>query len=339
MWFHPAVWWLLGQIQLTREQVVDEAVIEHTGDRNRYLDALLAIASLRLRADLAPAPLFLKKRHLRQRVESIVSGVTMTKRNLLFPLAAALATLPVVIGIAAWQFPLRAASQEAVDDSGIQVDVGAARILHRTGIAFPEEARAKHISGTVVANVSVDDKGEVTDAQAVSGPTELRKPVVQSILNWHFSHDSSSDPRSFQVAVRFDGAQAPAPSGNGEPNLLPPSAPDVPHTVDSINMATLPQALQDKVNQAGILHVGDVLTRDNFKTAEASLRNIDDHLRLTGALVGDKIYVIVRLDSLRPALPARKGAAPKLALPPLLPRCLRHFVVAAMCKPRTSFTR
>ena len=143
LWFHPAIWWLLGQIQLTREQVVDQEVIRYTGDRNRYLDALLAIASLRLTADLAPAPLFLKKHHLRQRVESIVSGVTMTKRNLLLPLAAAFATLPVVIGIAAWQFPLRAAPQEAVDDPGIEMQLGAAKILHRTGIPYPEEARAK----------------------------------------------------------------------------------------------------------------------------------------------------------------------------------------------------
>jgi TonB family protein len=295
VWFHPAVWWLLGQIQLTREQVVDEAVIEHTGDRNRYLDALLAIASLRLSADLAPAPLFLKKRHLRQRVESIVSGVTMTKRNLLFPLAAALATLPVVIGIAAWQFPLRAASQEAVDDPGIEVQLGAAKVLHRTGVSFPEEARAKHLSGTVVANVSVDDKGEVTGAQAVSGPDELRKPVVQSILNWHFSLDSSNAPHSFEVAVRFDGGQAPQSARTADANLVPASAPDVPRTIASINLGMLPAGLQDKVTQSGMLHVGDVLTRDSFQSLETSLRNIDDHLRVTGSLDGDKIHVLVHL--------------------------------------------
>ena len=314
LWFHPAVWWILGQIHLTREQVVDEAVIQHTGDRNRYLDALLAIASLRLSADLAPAPLFLKKRHLRQRVESIVSGVTMTKRNLLFPLAAAFATLPVVIGIAAWQFPLRAAPDEAVDDSGVQVDMGGARVLHRTGIAFPEEARAKHRSGTVVTDVSVDSKGEVIDARVVSGPDEFRKPVVQSVLTWHFSLDSPSDPRNFQVAVRFDGGQAPPPSPGGEGTLVPPSAADTPRTIDSINMASLPQALQDKVTQAGILHVGDVLTRDTFKTTEASLRSIDDHLRLTGVLTGDKVHVMLHLDNgtLRP----RKGVAP---VPPKAP--------------------
>ncbi len=279
LWFHPAVWWLLGQIQLTREQVVDEAVIECTGDRNRYLDALLAIASLRLSADLAPAPLFLKKRHLRQRVESIVSGVNMTKRNLLFPLAAALATLPVVIGIAAWQFPLRAAPQEAVDDAGVEVQLGAVRTLHRTGVPFPDEARAKHLSGTVVANITVDDKGEVTGAQAVSGPDELRKPVVQSILNWHFSLDSPTAPHSFEVAVRFDGGQA-APARTGNSILLPVSEPDAPRTIESINLSNLPATLREKVTQADVLHVGDVLSRQNLPTLEAALRSVDDHLQM-----------------------------------------------------------
>jgi len=296
VWFHPAVWWLLGQIQLTREQVVDEAVIQHIGDRNRYLDALLAIASLRLGADLAPAPLFLKKRHLRQRVESIVSGVHMTKRNLLFPLAAALATLPLVIGVAAWQFPLRAAPQEAVDDSGVELQLGAARILHRTPIVFPDAARAKHLSGTVVANVTLDDKGEVTGAQAVSGPDELRKPVVQSILNWHFAVDSSSAPRSLEIAVRFDGGRAPQPSHELDSNLVPPSVGDTTLTVEIVNLSSLPAGLRDKVSQAGILHTGDVLSRDRLQALEASLRNIDDHLRMTAVATKDgKAAVMVRL--------------------------------------------
>ena len=295
LWFHPAIWWLLGRIQLTREQVVDEAVIGHTGDRNRYLDALLAIASLRLRADLAPAPLFLKKRHLRQRVESIVSGVTMTKRNLLLPLAAALVTLPVVIGIAAWQFPLRAAPQEAVDDAGVEVQLGAARVLHRTGIVFPEGARAQHLSGTVVASVKVDDKGEVTDAQAVSGPDGLRKPVVQSILNWHFDLDSNSAPRAFEIAVRFNGGQVAPATHLSDSKLIPASVPDEPRTIEYIDLSSLPSSLQSKVSQAGIFHVGDVITRDSVKSIEPALRNIDDHLRWNGLVRNDKVVVSISL--------------------------------------------
>ena len=43
-WFHPAIWWLLGEIQLAREQAVDREVIEMTQAQDEYVDALLAIA-------------------------------------------------------------------------------------------------------------------------------------------------------------------------------------------------------------------------------------------------------------------------------------------------------
>ena len=301
LWFHPAIWWLLGQVQLTREQVVDEAVIEHTGDRDRYLEALLAIASLRLRADLAPAPLFLKKRHLRQRVESILSGAHMTKRNLLFPMAAALASLPVLIGVAAWQFPLRAAPQEAVDDNGVQVQINGPGVLHRTGVVFPEAARAKHISGTVIAKVTVDEQGEVTGATAVSGPEPLRKAVIGSVSNWHFAMDSPNAPRTFDIAVSFDGGK-----GNGEPSGLRadigPAPADSVKPIESVNLSSLPAALRDKVMHAAILSSGEMLTREKADAASAALKELDEHLRMM-ALPGPNggYAVVVRLAGPPPA--------------------------------------
>ena len=64
LWFHPAVWFALGEIQIAREEVVDAEAVHITQDRERYLDALLAVAEQRMVPDLAPAPLFLKKRQL-----------------------------------------------------------------------------------------------------------------------------------------------------------------------------------------------------------------------------------------------------------------------------------
>ena len=40
-WFHPAIWWLLGEIGLAREQVVDRQVVELTRSREEYVDCLL----------------------------------------------------------------------------------------------------------------------------------------------------------------------------------------------------------------------------------------------------------------------------------------------------------
>src|SRR5450759_4866977 len=41
LWFHPAIWWLINQIQLAREQVVDREAVRRLGARQPYLEALL----------------------------------------------------------------------------------------------------------------------------------------------------------------------------------------------------------------------------------------------------------------------------------------------------------
>ena len=84
-WFHPAIWWLLGEIQLAREQAVDSQAIERTQARDEYVDALLAFAGAKPQMDLAPAPLFLRRRHLRQRVMSIFKEVRMSEDETDFP--------------------------------------------------------------------------------------------------------------------------------------------------------------------------------------------------------------------------------------------------------------
>ncbi len=47
LWFHPAVWWLIGRIQLAREEVVDREAVRLMESREHYLDTLLAIAAAR----------------------------------------------------------------------------------------------------------------------------------------------------------------------------------------------------------------------------------------------------------------------------------------------------
>ena len=82
-WFHPAVWWLIGRIQLSREQAVDQAVIELTRSRDRYLDALLVVALTKSPIAPVPAPLFLRRSLLKKRVAQILQETTMTTHRLI----------------------------------------------------------------------------------------------------------------------------------------------------------------------------------------------------------------------------------------------------------------
>ena len=108
VWFHPAVWWLLGQIRLAREQVVDREVVSITEAQEPYVHALLAMGGGRPQLDLAPATLFLRKRHLASRVHSLLKEVTMSTGRLIssyvLTAAAVLAAAWFTIG----SFPLEA---------------------------------------------------------------------------------------------------------------------------------------------------------------------------------------------------------------------------------------
>ncbi len=212
LWFHPAIWWLLGEIQLAREQAVDCRVIQITQSRDPYVDALLEMAGARPELDLAPAPLFLRKRHLKQRVVEIIREATMSKTRWVTALAASVVFLAAACWMVTGAFPLSAEPQIAPDSPGITVDLGGAQLMHRAGVAYPAAALAKGVQGTVVAQVKLDDSGAVTDASVLSGPDELRKAVLQSVLNWHFAKEVAGGTRQVSVTFELPKEGAPAPS-------------------------------------------------------------------------------------------------------------------------------
>lgn len=83
MWFNPAAWVLLAQVRLAREQMVDAETVRLTAASEPYINALLAIAR-RQTLDLAPAPVFLRRRHLTRRVHALLKDVSISKLRLLF---------------------------------------------------------------------------------------------------------------------------------------------------------------------------------------------------------------------------------------------------------------
>jgi bla regulator protein blaR1 len=95
-WFHPAMWWALEQVHLSREQVVDQLVVARTPARRAYMDALLQFASA---PDAArPAIAFLRRRHLASRLRQLSKEPHMTTLRLV---SALLVLLAAVAGTAA----------------------------------------------------------------------------------------------------------------------------------------------------------------------------------------------------------------------------------------------
>src|SRR5260370_4074041 len=65
-WFHPAMWWLVAEIQLAREEAVDREGVGLFDTRDHYLQSLLTLAAAKARLALGPSSPFLRKRHLKR---------------------------------------------------------------------------------------------------------------------------------------------------------------------------------------------------------------------------------------------------------------------------------
>ena len=128
-WFHPAVWWLLGRIHLSREQVVDHEVVRLIGNRQPYLDSLLEIAQTRARLKAVPAPLFLRESHFIQRVTLLLKEASMSRTRLLISLAGIAVLLIGTVQIAAAWFPLTG-SPIIVEEETVDMKSTPARPIH-----------------------------------------------------------------------------------------------------------------------------------------------------------------------------------------------------------------
>ncbi|MBZ5602853.1 MAG: M56 family metallopeptidase [Acidobacteriia bacterium] len=305
LWFHPAVWLVLSRIQLSREQTVDREVIGLTQNRDRYLDALVAVAQHKLQPDVAPAPLFLKKRQLAVRVADVLKETRMSKPRIAVSFATVLSAALVAARVAVWFFPLQAPAQSIADGSltapdapGVTVDAGAP-LMHRAPVARGSSTA----SGIVLIDASVNAKGEVTDARVVSGPEELRKPALESVLQWHYSTIASLPP-TIQVSIRFD------PVSFGQPGAVriasTPATPPSPSVIKQIQFAGATAEVERQVRQRLTVHEGDALVADSLQKIVSAAREVDEHFTasvFTRSSPGGPRETTVRLVLGAPAAP------------------------------------
>jgi TonB family protein len=203
LWFHPGIWWLISRLQLSREQVVDQAAIRITESRNGYVEALLAVAVAKSPGILTPASAFLRRSVLKRRVALILQESTMTTRRLILSLGASAGALALAAMMAVRSFPLEAQGQPAVaGNQPVQIVKGGEHLLHGEVPEYPHRAVEGRVEGDVVLDLAVDERGEVSDARVLSGPDELRKSALEAVLGWHYS-PSAVRSMSTQATLRF----------------------------------------------------------------------------------------------------------------------------------------
>jgi TonB family protein len=290
LWFHPAIWWVLSEIQLAREEAVDREVIAMTRSRDEYVDALLAIAGAGLHPDLATASAFLRKRHLKQRVVSIFKEIRMSQTRSLSRLAAGLILLAGSCWFITGAVPLYGAPQIAFDAPGVAVELNGTAVMHRNSLVYPAAAAAKRIEGTVALQVKLDGSGNVVDASVVSGPDELRNSALQSVVGWHFTKNAANSIRvvtiSFQLPAQVAvNQQVPArvPPPQGEPFI-----------VKSVSVVGFAAKHRDELLAALPVKEGETVSAERLAQVSAAVRAFDEHLNVqTSQAPGGEIALTI----------------------------------------------
>jgi len=209
-WFHPAVWWVLRSIRLSREQVVDSQVVALTGARKPYLHALLEIAAT-TRASPVPAPLFLVESQLARRIALLVKEVRMSKPRLVASLVIALAVLAAAGWWGVKTFWLTAPLEHATHVVGyasasppgsdvpstfmfstVGGDVSAPVPIYKPDPPYTPQARKDKVQGVVAASVGVDASGSVASVKVIRVSLSrdlsdgLDQSVVDTVRTWKF---------------------------------------------------------------------------------------------------------------------------------------------------------
>jgi TonB family protein len=209
LFYHPAVWWASARIRQERELCCDDLAVASCGDALCLARALTRLERLRL----APAGLTLSSNGspLLYRIQRL-TGVAAGKRGPsklpgILVLCLGLVCMALNVQWARGQqtatvgIDQAAAGSESTDAPGVRVDLHGARVIHRDEVAYPESAIEKRVHGTVVVEATLDGEGEVNDARVISGPAELRKAALGSVLQWHFTHDAAGG--QLRVSIEF----------------------------------------------------------------------------------------------------------------------------------------
>lgn len=168
---------------------------------------------------------------------------------------------------------MAAAAPQAIDAPGVTVTLNGASVLHRTGVGYPPAALRDGVQGTVSLQVKLDSAGEVSDAQVLTGPEELRKAALESVLQWHFTKDSAGSTRVIQIA--FEVPKAGAIAGPG------PTVPVVqPGSIRSIRIEGLSDQASAELLATLPIHEGGEWNAETSQKFGQAVRTFDEHLAI-----------------------------------------------------------
>jgi TonB family protein len=213
LFYHPAVWWLTRRVRQEREHCCDDTAVQACGDPILYASALAGLEELRI--SLKPIPdlalaasggrlMFRIQRLLRPRITHDTAA----------PMAALLPTLLLVAALGAATLsamssdaPKSAPKFESATSDPVEMDFSKILVKHKPEApAYPADAKAQRIQGTVVVSVTIDPDGKVTETKAISGPPELHACAEDYAKSWTFKPAKMKGkpvPARFKLTMPF----------------------------------------------------------------------------------------------------------------------------------------
>jgi TonB family protein len=185
LWFHPAIWWVIAEIRLAREEVIDRMVVRLTGASRPYVEALLAFAGMNMDARLAAAPAFSPRHHLTRRIASLLEEVSMKKSRFILSLAGVTVCLALAAVFAIRTFPLRA--QDPNVHSVSEPGVVAPKVTYKVDPPYTQDAKDAKIQGTVIVVLEVHPDGRAHNLRIQQSlDPGLDQNTLDAISQWRF---------------------------------------------------------------------------------------------------------------------------------------------------------
>jgi beta-lactamase regulating signal transducer with metallopeptidase domain len=186
-WFHPAIAYLVTNVQGAREEVVDELSILSTNSRRSYLEALLAFAD---EPAVYPAAPFIRRRQLFNRMMLISREGVMSPRRIVASIAAMAGALVMAGWYGTLAFPLTDTTLAPAGNDAVQ------------GQAQPRDPKPS------VARPATS-REEVVKAATVNDPSDVKKWLELAKLQ--------EDRGAYAVAVGLLQPHRPVREDDGDP--------------------------------------------------------------------------------------------------------------------------
>ena len=210
VWFHPAIWWLVARVRLSREEVVDELTVLATGQRRAYLEALLAFADA---ASIVPTAAFARRHQLFRRMMLISKEAVMSSKRVVF--SCLVLALAVVAGswYAVGAFPMMQSAGVVPPAVQTQPTVGPGPLERTAKPITPENPIPRRTYSVAPKNPDAADAGIVVvtlrvTLNGVGRVAEVRSNGQGSArMSWSVGPDGRGRGAA---AGGFVGAPAPA---------------------------------------------------------------------------------------------------------------------------------